>query len=270
MIEGLEISSSQPFVPIDMRVCIAGLLLLLLLLNTTVATAASGGTFTNPILPGDFPDPGALHVNETFFVATTGDGFPIHSSVDLAHWSRAGSVFARHNAPKWASGDFWAPEIHAMPSGGRYVVYFTARDHKGSLSIGAATAASPTGPFTDIGEPLARDPEGIGMYLDSHYFYDTHGDVGYLIWKRGTITPPAETHTLLYIQQLDAAGTGLVGERSVILRNDLSSWEKGVVEAPWVVRPPGSAFFYLFYSAAHCCDGSGRCETFPIYFHCIV
>ena len=95
------------------------------------------------------------------------------------------------------------------------------------------------------------------MFLDSHYFYDADTGKGYLIWKRGTVTPPAETHTLLYIQALDAAGTELVGPRSVILKNDLSSWEKGVVEAPWIVRPRGSLFYYLFYSAAHCCDGSG-------------
>ena len=221
------------------------------------ATASSGGTFTNPILSGDFPDPGAIYVNGTFFVATTGEGFPLHSSTDLGHWSSAGSVFARHNTPTWASGDFWAPEIHGMPGGG-FVVYFTARDHDSRLCIGAATAASPAGPFKDIGQPLARDPEGKGMYLDSHYFYDATGSgAGYLIWKRGTVTPPAETHTLLYLQQLDAAGTSLVGPRSVILQNNLSSWEKGVVEAPWVVRPAGSAYFYLFYSAAHCCDGSG-------------
>ena len=221
------------------------------------AAVAATGTYTNPILSGDFPDPGAIYVNGTFFVATTGDGFPIHTSANLRHWSSAGSVFARDNTPTWASGDFWAPEIHAMPIGG-FVVYFTARDHDSRLCIGAATSASPAGPFQDIGQPLARDPEGKGMYLDSHYFFDTTGSgVGYLIWKRGTVTPPAETHTLLYLQQLDAAGTSLVGPRSVILKNDLSSWEKGVVEAPWVVRPAGSSYFYLFYSAAHCCDGSG-------------
>ena len=129
------------------------------------------------------------------------------------------------------------------------------------------------------------------MYLDSHYFYDNATSTGYLVWKHGSVTPPAETHTWLYMQPLDASGaknasfepiihksdqftktgsgqiqeklrkeafcvgTRLVGERRVILRNNLSSWEAGVVEAPWIVRVSG--FYYLFYSAAHCCDGSG-------------
>jgi beta-xylosidase len=59
------------------------------------------------------------------------------------------------------------------------------------------------------------------------------------------------------MQQLDSAGATLVGERSIVLRNNLSSWEAGVVEAPWIVKPSGSTYYYLFYSAAHCCDGSG-------------
>ena len=162
-------------------------------------------------------------------------------------------------SPKWASGDFWAPEIHRMP-GGEYCVFFTARDKAGLLSIGVATGPTPLGPFRDSGRPLARDEEGHGMFLDAHYYYDNPTATAYLIWKHGSVTPPAETHTWLYMQALDAAGTTLRGERQIVLRNDPSSWEKGVVEAPWVVKPPGSSFYYLFYSAAHCCDGSGTCE----------
>ena len=199
-------------------------------------------------------------------------------------------MFDEGDAPRWATGDFWAPEIHRMPDGS-FNVYHTARDAAGLLSIGCATSSSPTGPFKALAEPLARDSEGHGMYLDSHYFYDNVTSTGYLVWKHGSVTPPAETHTWLYMQPLDASGaknasfepiihksdqftktgsgqiqeklrkeafcvgTRLVGERRVILRNNLSSWEAGVVEAPWIVRVSG--FYYLFYSAAHCCDGSG-------------
>ena len=125
------------------------------------------------------------------------------------------------------------------------------------LSIGVATGPSPKGPFQDIGSPLARDEKDHDMFLDATYFYDEASTTAYLIWKRGILTPPAETHTWLYMQQLDAAGTKFVGERSIVLRNNLSSWEAGVVEAPWMVKPSGSSHYYLFYSAAHCCDGSG-------------
>jgi beta-xylosidase len=125
------------------------------------------------------------------------------------------------------------------------------------LSPQVATGPTPLGPFTDSGAPLARDETGRGMYLDSHYFYDSATATPYLVWKHGSVTPPAETHTWLYMQPLDRTGTKLLGEKRIVLRNDLGSWEQGVVEAPWIVKPRGSSFYYLFYSAAHCCDGSG-------------
>ena len=215
-----------------------------------------GSTYTNPIITGNYPDPGAIFSNGAFYVATTGDGFPIHKSVHLDTWSPVGNIFSAGTAPLWAAGDFWAPEVHEV--GGSFVAYFTARDHNGTLSIGCATSASILGPYKDIGSPIARDTSASpGMYLDSTYFYDEDSSASYLIWKHGSVTPPAETSTWLYMQQLDATGTTLVGTRKTILHNELPTWEDGVVEAPWLVRPPGSKFYYLFYSGAHCCDGSG-------------
>jgi beta-xylosidase len=73
----------------------------------SVAFAASG-TYTNPIIRGDYPDPGALYTNGSFFVATTGNGFPIHESTTLGTWTAVGSVFGRHGGPVWAKEDFWA------------------------------------------------------------------------------------------------------------------------------------------------------------------
>ena len=93
--------------------------LLLLLLSTTAATDANR-TYTNPVIVGDWPDPGAIHANGTWFVATTGGGFAIHRSVTLGEWALAGSVFdGEGDRPAWASGDFWAPEIHQVDIHGR-------------------------------------------------------------------------------------------------------------------------------------------------------
>mmetsp|Transcript_46911 Transcript_46911/g.132289 ORF Transcript_46911/g.132289 Transcript_46911/m.132289 type:complete len:251 (+) Transcript_46911:1-753(+) len=127
----------------------------------------------------------------------------------------------------------------------------------GQLSVGLAISDSVMGPYTDIGQPLAQPSENQYMYLDSNYFYDDGTSTPYLLWKQGTITPPEETRTLIYIQPMDSSGTALAGKRQVVLENDIKSWELGVVEAPWLVRPRGQKYYYLFYSAAHCCDGSG-------------
>ena len=62
---------------------------------------SASGTYTNPIIAGNWPDPGAIRVNGTYLVATTGDGFAIHSSRDLGRWSSAGSIFDEEQEPRW-------------------------------------------------------------------------------------------------------------------------------------------------------------------------
>ena len=60
-------------------------------------SAAVGDTYTNPIIAGDWPDPGAIYVNGSFLVATTGGGFALHRSADLSRWDAAGSVFDKES-----------------------------------------------------------------------------------------------------------------------------------------------------------------------------
>eukprot|EP00927_Polykrikos_kofoidii_P054802 TRINITY_DN4916_c1_g1_i1.p1 TRINITY_DN4916_c1_g1~~TRINITY_DN4916_c1_g1_i1.p1 ORF type:complete len:347 (-),score=45.74 TRINITY_DN4916_c1_g1_i1:148-1188(-) len=230
-------------------------LLVLLCFCTAGAIFAHFDVYQNPVLVGNFPDPGAININGTFFVATSEFPFTIHKSSDLITWTKAGSIFGSGGAPTWAKVDYWAPEIHAVGDG--FVAFFTARHKNGQLSIGAAVGYSVLGPFQDIGKPLLQDENPKYMFLDSTFFHDQSTGFNYIIWKRGTITPPEETHTLLYMQKLSASGTEVLGDRQVILENNLTSWELGVVEAPWLVKPPGQPFFYLFYSGAHCCDESG-------------
>eukprot|EP01046_Picozoa_sp_COSAG06_P017986 COSAG06_NODE_1238_length_10133_cov_3382.190452_3_plen_97_part_00 len=59
------------------------LFVLLLLAAAGVGRCAAPGTYTNPILAGNWPDPGAIQINGSFLIATTGDGFALHRSDDL-------------------------------------------------------------------------------------------------------------------------------------------------------------------------------------------
>ncbi|RKG81605.1 glycosyl hydrolase [Corallococcus exercitus] len=201
-----------------------------------------GGLYQNPVVPVDCADPGVIHDGTQYVAACTSGGaanaFPLRTSKDLVTWTAAGNIFPSTRRPTWATGDFWAPEIHKV--GTRYVAYFTARHQDGKLSIGAATATSALGPFTDLGQPLVHDA-GMGM-IDATFFYDTAG-VPYLVWKAdgnavGQSTP-------IYGQTLSADGLSLTGTRRTLMSNTLS-WEGGVVEAPWVVARGG--YYYLFYS----------------------
>ncbi len=95
---------------------------------------AAAADYVNPVLAGDFPDPGVLFDPATrlYWVASTGANsvgrFPLHSSADLVHWTEEGAVFptAAGTWPKWAGSTPWAPEIH-ITEDGTYNVYVRAQ-----------------------------------------------------------------------------------------------------------------------------------------------
>jgi hypothetical protein len=212
------------------------------------AGAASGlpapkPPYANPVEPFDCPDPGVLGVDgdsgPTFYKVCTGGSFPIRQSRDLVLWSDTGASLLPNGKPAWAANGFrnWAPEIHRV--GGQYVAYFTTVNGADVLSIGAAYASDPLGPYTETGGPLVEHPLGV---IDATYV-ESDG-APFLIYKidgnsQGQPTP-------MIIRQLAADGLGFTGAEVQVLVNDGDTWEGGVVEAPWVVARDG--FYYLFYS----------------------
>jgi len=85
--------------------------------------ACAQTTPLNPIIPGDHPDPTIIRVGNSYWTASTsGDWapeFPLYRSGDLRHWTATGAIFPQ--APDWASGSFWAPEL--VNDHGRILVY---------------------------------------------------------------------------------------------------------------------------------------------------
>ena len=59
------------------------------------------GTFTNPILWGDWPDPDVIRVNHRFYMVSTSmhyvPGCPILTSTDLVNWQMAGYAVERYD-----------------------------------------------------------------------------------------------------------------------------------------------------------------------------
>jgi hypothetical protein len=214
-----------------------------------VVTAPGGGAgpkppYANPVVPFDCPDPGVVSVGEppVYYALCTGGAFPIRRSHDLVLWEDTGAVVLPDGKPAWAANGFrnWAPELHAI--GARFVVYYTCANGDDVLSIGAAVADAPTGPFTDLGAPLVEHPQGVS---DASLARDA-GGTPYLVYKidgnaHGQPTP-------ILIRELAADGLAFApGSTAVeLLRNAPATWEGGVVEAPWIVHQGGVA--YLFYS----------------------
>jgi arabinan endo-1,5-alpha-L-arabinosidase len=201
-----------------------------------------GGLYANPVIPVDCPDPGVVRDGATYYLScTSGDAgghYPIYVSTDLASWTRKGYIFPSGHAPSWATGDFWAPEIHRVGSG--WVAYFSARHSDGTLAVGAASASSPLGPFVDRGAPLVHK-SGMGT-IDASEFTDGSG-APYLLWKDDGNA--ASQATPIWAQPLAADGLSRVGAPTQLITND-QSWEGVLVEGPFMVRRGNS--YYLFYS----------------------
>lgn len=202
-----------------------------------------GGLYVNPVLDSDCADPGVIHDGTQYVMACTSgnaaNAFALRASPDLVHWEWKGDIFPSASKPAWAKSDFWAPEIHRIGSG--FVAYFTARHNDGMLSIGAATAPSALGPYTDIGHPLLHDAS-MGL-IDANHYEDPQGK-HYLIWKEdgNAVGKPTPIHG----QELAADGLSLVGSGKTLITND-QGWEGDLVEGPWMIGHDGK--YYLFYSA---------------------
>jgi GH43 family beta-xylosidase len=199
--------------------------------------------YGNAVIPSDCPDPGLLGVDQVdgphFYMVCTGGSFPIRHSRDLVLWSDTGAAVLPNGKPAWAANGNrnWAPELHRV--GDRYIAYFTTVNGANVLSIGAAYADEPLGPYVETGGPLVEHPLGV---IDASY-YDDSG-TPYLLYKidgnsQGEPTP-------IFIRQLTRDGLAFAGDEVQILTNDPNSWEGGVVEAQWLVRRDG--FYYLLYS----------------------
>jgi hypothetical protein len=208
--------------------------------------------FTNPAIGNNFPDPGAISAGGTCYAfATNGNGRNVQAarSTDLVHWTTLPDALPA--LPSWAqAGRTWAPDV-AATADGRYVLYYTAWSvATGRQAIGAATAASPAGPFTPSGAAPLVSQFGQGGAIDPSVFTDASG-AQYLLWKNdGNAVGQVTT---VYIQRLSANGLALVGTPAALIRND-RPWEGSVVEAPTLVERGGK--YYLFYSANNFANAS--------------
>ena len=209
----------------------------------------TSGTFTNPVLDQDFPDPDVLKVNEVYYAyATNGNDTNIQAarSTDLVHWDVLEDALPE--LPAWAVQEFgwaWAPEVFS-PDKGEYVMYYTARfaiGFDGTQCIGVATSDDPDGPFVSSrSDPFICQTDQGGS-IDPSSFVDSDGQ-RYVLWKNDGNSSGYEVW--LYIQPVSEDGLTLQGEPRRLLTVD-QRWEGILVEAPtlWLHEDK----YYLFYSA---------------------
>ncbi|MEV4704176.1 family 43 glycosylhydrolase [Actinoplanes sp. NPDC049316] len=228
------------------------------LILLTPAAARAGSAQHNPVsasFADTFADPMVVRGDDGFWYAygTTdplregekvAHRIPTARSKDLKRWTYVGDAFAAGQRPAFAAENtaFWAPDVRKV--GNHWVMYVTVTETTvapGTSAIGAATAPSPTGPWTFVDTPVvAPRPSGDGGWL---WTFD----------PAQLVTPDGRKFLYygsyfggIWVSELTADGLRTVGTATrVAIDNKF--------EGAYVVRRNG--WYYLFASSANCCAG---------------
>jgi beta-xylosidase len=154
-------------------------LLLMLLQNTSIAQnihADNGnGTYSNPVIPADFPDPDVIRVGDTYYMVSTTmfifPGVPILKSHDLVNWEYCSNAVPRFDFSKCYDLDScnryghgqWATSLKYH--NGKFYLLFITLDEGGFM----CTADKAEGPWH-----ITHLPKG---FYDPGLFFDDNGKV---------------------------------------------------------------------------------------------
>ncbi|MHA1698123.1 MAG: family 43 glycosylhydrolase [Promethearchaeota archaeon] len=172
-------------------------------------------------------------------------GFLGYSSPDLEHWKLEGYIYQKNESNKWASSNFWAPEI--VQREGKHYLFFTGIAQDTKRGTGVAIADTPAGPFVDL-SPDPLTPKDWHC-LDGHLFKDIDGKE-YLIFVHEWIDGPFGE---MWIQQINENYTSLVGNKTYLFKGTDAPWSNVVVDGPAMIYHEG--VYYLFWSSYNNDDG---------------
>ena len=215
------------------------------------------GSYANPVLDTDFPDPVVLKAPDGFYYAYATQteiggkwvNIQLARSRDLVNWDHLGDALPAK--PTWASKtqDFWAP--HVARHGDTYYMYYSAKpdaalsDDKKGLCLAVATAGGPLGPFVDIGKPLKCGESFVN--IDPMAFDDPATGKRLLYWGSGF--QPIKVQELGPDRMSFAPGSASV-DLVPAIKDDPGRYSR-LVEGAWVIRR--GDYYYLFYSGDNCC-----------------
>ena len=172
----------------------------------------------NPIIPGFYPDPSIIRVDDDFYIVNSSfeyfPSIPLWHSKDLVHWRQLGHVVSRPEQGLDLS------EVN--PSGG--VQAATIRFHNGTFYVTSTrvkrewprldyhfvvTATHPEGPWSDC--HFIENAEGI----DSSLFFDDDG-TAYFLANRLKADAVNDTDTEIWMSEIDLESFILVGAKSAL------------------------------------------------------
>lgn len=167
-------------------------------------------SYTNPILPGFYPDPSITRAGDDFYLVNSSfeyfPGVPIFHSRDLIHWKQIGHVLDRPSQldlrDRLSSDGIYATTIRHHDG----VFYMITTDVRGIGNF-YVTATDPAGPWSD---PI-RIPYGG---IDPSLFFDEDGKV-YVTAQQGA---DYDSHAIQY--EIDIATGEALSEPVVIWHGD--------------------------------------------------
>ncbi|TFB87144.1 glycoside hydrolase family 43 protein [Cryobacterium algoricola] len=186
--------------------------------------------FTNPVLPGMYPDPSVCRVGDTFYLANSSfeyfPGLPLHSSTDLVTWTPVGHAVDR-------PGQAALLDLAGVPdSGGLYAP--TLRHHDGVFFLACTvvgggadasfllTATDPAGPWSD--PVFLEGARGIDPTI---FFHE-----GRAWWAGCRLAEPGAYpgQTEIWLRELDPIAERLLGQEYIL-------WTGAVAGAVWAEGP---------------------------------
>ena len=176
-------------------------------------------TYTNPIIPGSFPDPSICRVDDHFYIVNSSfeyfPALPIHKSDDLINWELIGYGLDHNNIDSSINlydvqqeGGIHAPSIR-FNKGLYYIVSTNVynpldSEKKTEMVNFIITANDPKGPWSS--PHVIENAPGI----DPDIFFDDNGRV----WFVGTHAPGdmnADGIGEIWAQELDLKNWKLIG-----------------------------------------------------------
>lgn len=201
--------------------------------------------YRNPINLNNIPDPTIIRSGDDFYLYCTEENrkLPIYRSSDLINWMYVRAAFSESGRPDFEpNGGVWAPDINFID--GKYVMYYSMSVWGGewTCGIGVATAATPQGPFIDLGILFRSDGIGVQNSIDPNYVED--GGKKYLFWGsfRG-------------IYGIELSDDGLSLKAGSEKRQVAGTSYEGVY-----IHKRGN-YYYMFASIGSCCNGLSSTYT---------
>ena len=226
------------------------LLLLVSLLFPTFLIAQTA-TFTNPIIPGGYPDPSICRVGDDYYIVNSSfeyfPGLPIHHSKDLVNWELV--AYGLHREEQCVGENNL---VDVQQRGGIHAP--TIRYHDGTFYIITTNVYSPK----DQSQPTkfinfiitAKDIRGPWSKphvlegapgIDPDIFFGEDGKV----WYAGTHAPENpnfQGEGEIWLQEIDLDNWKLTGERHYLWRGAcMGTWAEG----PHIYRRDGRYYLLI-------------------------